>query len=82
MSTGCRFYTDSTAILSLCSICKQGFHAKCKNPKYAKGAKSGNKADDNAIVKAVEATVSKLLGTHLGARPKTKKKDSSDDDSE
>ena len=47
-----------------------------------KGAKSGGKADDNAIVKAVEATVSKLLGTHLGARPKTKKKDSSDDDSE
>ncbi len=81
VSTGCRFYTDSTAILSLCCICKQGFHAKCKNPKYAKGGKNGNKADDSAIVKAVEATVSKLLGTHLGARPKTKK-DSSSDDSE
>ena len=85
----CRFYTDNITYLTLCDTCRQGFHAKCKSPRYTKYNRSYNRSSgnqmDGMMVKAIEASVTKAIEYQLGAKTKSskkKKEETSSDDSE
>ena len=61
----CRIYKDKTTILTLCSVCRSGFHLQCKNFRFINKDENQNDSEQTlsesmSSIKKIEQMLSEM----------------------